>query len=1048
MYQFISFPMSQFNFIQNTFDKVRITFLGTAAVAQQWDDVRFQADALPVNTGNFVESVRGVFGKNVDFAVGDTLEMDGDSSNYLLKDRRTGLTLGSVPTLLTYARYDTCFVIDTLDVRTFAISLNPYCQGSGGGSTDTTSLSNRIDQKVNISDTAAMLSPYKTSYPRQAVSLVFTTTGSSGAATGTYNNGTGVFTFNVPQYSGGGTGITSIVPGTSNVTVDATDPANPILSVSTAIATVTEQTIHYREEYEANKQINTGTGAITTNTGTAISGYLHVSGSTSYTIYVASGYSNVTIYGWTYDTSLVAISEIRSNALISTGLRTYTFTTPSNARFLNVYVKYNGLDFAKALNIKSTDSITYAVPIKPEQFAGTKSAPIQAALNFARFTSNGVELTGTYFIDSSLILSSGSTLILRNARLILDSASKTNVIRNEAVANPSRIFDRGNRNVKVIGLGNAIIEGSVAAWGGGAATGVGNEYWRATSFLFANVQDFQISGVRFVNTNMWALCFEQSRIGTIRDLEIWADSSHSNQDGINIRRGSRSITIENIKGRVWDDIVAMTNLKSYPQYNILDSTKFYDPYSTNLDIKNIIIKNIQRDTAGVFSPPFVAPVPFFKSGILLLCEDSLKIHDITIDGITGPQQIQIQVPLTLANYVSTVSATVNDVYNISVSNTNNARINFGKPIKNSSFVNIGDTTNTGAVNAVFLAGSKSLYRKYYNDNPDYFDTVTSAGNIYTDIAGSRANEGLHVINKLSTGISDIILESSVGNYAALRQYGSSGTYGPDGYSANTALLSSKSLIFATDASLGSGGTGTIDFRTGGGNLTQSRMIIGSTGLVGIGKTPSTRLDIQANNASFDGINVTNATSSGSATVNVTNNSGTVGFFRTYGSTFVLSYLQNKTAFGSNGSISIFPDAAVGSGGSNLTTIFGGGTDANQERVRIGATGMAVGTQANATSVLQTTSFSTAYTATATSISLTTVHNVVDVTATGQTITLPTAASITGREYTIKLTGAGTGTVATTSSQTIDGSTTYSLSAQYKYVTVKSTGSNWIIIANN
>jgi len=54
--------------------------------------------------------------------------------------------------------------------------------------------------KLNISDTASMLSPYKTSYPRQAISL--TTTGTSGAAT--YSNSTGIL--NVPQYSGGSGG--------------------------------------------------------------------------------------------------------------------------------------------------------------------------------------------------------------------------------------------------------------------------------------------------------------------------------------------------------------------------------------------------------------------------------------------------------------------------------------------------------------------------------------------------------------------------------------------------------------------------------------------------------------------------------------------------------------------------------------------------------------------------------------------------------------------------------------------------------------------------
>jgi hypothetical protein len=108
----------------------------------------------------------------------------------------------------------------------------------------------------------------------------------------------------------------------------------------------------------------------------------------------------------------------------------------------------------------------------------------------------------------------------------------------------------------------------------------------------------------------------------------------------------------------------------------------------------------------------------------------------------------------------------------------------------------------------------------------------------------------------------------------------------------------------------------------------------------------------------------------------------------------------------------------------------------------------IGATAAPTATLQTTSFATAYTASGVNITATIAHNVIDLTATGLTATLPTAVGITGREYTIKLTAIGTGTVATTSSQTIDGSTTYSLLAQYKYVTVKSTGANWIIIANN
>lgn len=67
-----------------------------------------------------------------------------------------------------------------------------------------------------------------------------------------------------------------------------------------------------------------------------------------------------------------------------------------------------------------------------------------------------------------------------------------------------------------------------------------------------------------------------------------------------------------------------------------------------------------------------------------------------------------------------------------------------------------------------------------------------------------------------------------------------------------------------------------------------------------------------------------------------------------------------------------------------------------------------------------------------------------------TATLPTAVGKQGKRYTIKRTNSGSNavTVGTTSSQTIDGSTTYSLSAQWKYVVVESDGSNWEIVGNN
>lgn len=115
----------------------------------------------------------------------------------------------------------------------------------------------------------------------------------------------------------------------------------------------------------------------------------------------------------------------------------------------------------------------------------------------------------------------------------------------------------------------------------------------------------------------------------------------------------------------------------------------------------------------------------------------------------------------------------------------------------------------------------------------------------------------------------------------------------------------------------------------------------------------------------------------------------------------------------------------------------------------GLAGAVVGTTDTQTlsnkTVLQGVATKTAnYTATATDNIL-----LVSAASGSVTITLPTAVGATGQTYTIKRTDTtytNTLTVATTSSQTIDGATTYGLLwVQYAYVQVVSDGSNWQII---
>ena len=79
--------------------------------------------------------------------------------------------------------------------------------------------------------------------------------------------------------------------------------------------------------------------------------------------------------------------------------------------------------------------------------------------------------------------------------------------------------------------------------------------------------------------------------------------------------------------------------------------------------------------------------------------------------------------------------------------------------------------------------------------------------------------------------------------------------------------------------------------------------------------------------------------------------------------------------------------------------------------------------------------------------LTSTDYTVNCTANSFALTLPTASGITGRIYVLNNGGTGTITINTTSSQTIDGNASGTLTlARYKNYTVQSDGTNWIILS--
>lgn len=132
-------------------------------------------------------------------------------------------------------------------------------------------------------------------------------------------------------------------------------------------------------------------------------------------------------------------------------------------------------------------------------------------------------------------------------------------------------------------------------------------------------------------------------------------------------------------------------------------------------------------------------------------------------------------------------------------------------------------------------------------------------------------------------------------------------------------------------------------------------------------------------------------------------------------------------------------------GTNAVAISVGGT----ERARISTAGdLGIATTSPNSKLHVNGSAAYAFASTSADITLDSTHNFVAVSASAanRTITLPTAAGITGREYTVKKTDATSNTVTIdgAASETIDGDLTLVLVSQYQSVTLVSDGTNWLV----
>lgn len=203
---------------------------------------------------------------------------------------------------------------------------------------------------------------------------------------------------------------------------------------------------------------------------------------------------------------------------------------------------------------------------------------------------------------------------------------------------------------------------------------------------------------------------------------------------------------------------------------------------------------------------------------------------------------------------------------------------------------------------------------------------------------------------------------------------------------------------------------------------------------------TTAVTFNVSNATSTSIIASNANAGVASTAFITASNNTVGIkIQTYGTGYTTAGLlvASLTSIESTSTVGLFHNIAGGQYwwciGSTITA-----------SMTLNTTGLGVGISPTST-LTSGGSFSTPYVAKTANYTATINDETIDCTTGTFQVTLPTAVGIAGRIYRIKNSGTGVITIGTTSSQTIDGSATKTLSVQYSGLIVKSTGANWIVI---
>lgn len=572
------------------------------------------------------------------------------------------------------------------------------------------------------------------------------------------------FTLEVYRCNNGGTpiasGVTGAPTGDLGVTVIAILDSGQINLVAGAITNVPIAGIL--------------TQNITINTGERLR--YHVSaqkvgiggGNVTFGVYYGSSYNSY------YDVPVAITTDAVLNKSVVSGVTATDALNSLNTNKENTANKQNSLAIdGTGVKFPTVDIInTVTAFVSPNQFTGTDTQKIQAALNFAvannkilrinRNASTGLDI---WDIDTAILLKSNTKIIIDNVALKLTNSSRDNIFRTEnaglGLTTPS---SNPLNNISIVGIGNAILQGAdnprstgdinktLSASGSGANfsygsdAGVGGQTqvgdWRNIGILMGYTTNITISGLKYINMHAWANSFERCKninlnnlvFSTVRDRTISGVGTVSckNMDGIDFRLGCSIINVNNISGFTDDDTVACTLLSvgafTPGVYGAMEVTGSVYGGSGD-DLHDIYINNINSATR--------------ENNVRLLNTGATKLYNVTIENIRDTSASAIQAGFTI------------------ILGSNNPVYGGTSPLGNFNNINIRNVTNRFAVNAINLANfiSESSISNIYQPNGTALSLIT--GNRQLSVSNI-------IINTPTTGIAPVELIASSINATAIR----------------------------------------------------------------------------------------------------------------------------------------------------------------------------------------------------------------------------------------------------------------------------------------